>query len=352
MLQRGQGLSHARGPVPGCRTLGPRPVPGIKGQGVLSRFHPSTRIKGRSTLGLSQSHPMSPRPKEPCSLCASPCGWEQDGGAGTGTGDTAVPQEHSAQHTMGRPSVRNEDRPLFTLTKGTKKIKYHETSLPLSPALQRGIFYPHPAMSPVPRVMGQGPTTAGGHLAPTHPSCPMVPWDARRVGNSLAQLWALPSSPGPQTRPRRRDQRRKSLVARQGGEGAVCIALGCRSQHRGGEGAGRMHPTGWDPTAWLKASASPSARLAPGGDHGSVLCPALEVSLGRGEEGCSMPPSVNQSNAPEHCPGAAPGGGSGTGCPQRRDPVVAPVGHGAPALGSGGRRLPRCSENRPSAGKR
>lgn len=115
--------------MPGCGTRGPRLVPWSEGQGVLSHFCSQHKDHSRSTLGLSLSCPTSPRPKEPGSLCASPPAphpqqWEQDGVASAGTGDTAaIPWECPAEHMTGQPSVRNEDRPLFTVTNKRDKKK-------------------------------------------------------------------------------------------------------------------------------------------------------------------------------------------------------------------------------------
>lgn len=89
---------------------------------------------------------------------------------------------------MQKPSVRNEERPLFTVTKkGTKKIKYHDTSLPISPALQRGHFPPPPSHGPTP-----GRWDRGRQLLRVIWHQP-APWDTRRVGDRSAQLRAPPS---------------------------------------------------------------------------------------------------------------------------------------------------------------
>lgn len=88
---------------------------------------------------------MSPRPKEPCSLCASsvPAAGSKTGCI-TGMGDMLWPQaagpwECPAEHAMGQPPVGNEERPLFTVTnKRDKKPESQDTSLPISPALQQG----------------------------------------------------------------------------------------------------------------------------------------------------------------------------------------------------------------------
>lgn len=167
-----------------------------------------------------------------------------------------------------------------------------------------------------------GPTTAGGHLAPTKPPGPSIPWDARGSVTARSGSGLSPAAPAPGCNPTAGtgEGKASSRPAKQGGEQAACIALGCRSQHRGGVGAGRMRPTAGDPAARLKASASPGTRWARGGKQGSVLRPALEVSLLGKDAPCH--PHVNQSKAP-----GAPSWGSPRWWQQDRlSPTLGPWG--------------------------
>lgn len=69
---------------------------------------PSTR----STLGLSLTCPMSPKAAGSRTGC-------RDRGHGA-----SVPRECPAEHVLGQPPVRNEERPLFTVKRNKKPKKY------------------------------------------------------------------------------------------------------------------------------------------------------------------------------------------------------------------------------------
>lgn len=95
----GAGDSAATGPefVPWLQNIRTSTCPGTEGQGVLTHFLSWDKNQSRNTLGLSLSCPMSPRPKEPCSLCDSPCSpCLQTGGASTGSGVPAQGRGHGA----------------------------------------------------------------------------------------------------------------------------------------------------------------------------------------------------------------------------------------------------------------
>lgn len=112
MAGQGAGDRHTR------TSTGPR----SEGQGFLLHFLSWHKNQSRSTLGLSLSC-LSHVPKAKGALRhlrPVPAAGNRTGGAAW----LRVPWERPAEHRMGQPSVRNEERPLFTVTNGRgKKIK-------------------------------------------------------------------------------------------------------------------------------------------------------------------------------------------------------------------------------------